>query len=123
MYLGIDNSDFDKIILYSSVNDGWESFEFSKNKYPNIISAVNVLLKKKKVKLSQLKGIAVRVGVGSFTAARVAVVMANTLAFALKIPVVGVAEFNIEPVKLFKNKKVGIYVLPTYYAEPRIGGK
>lgn len=124
MYLGIDNSDFDKIILYFSNGDVWKSFDFSKKKYLNLISAVNAMLKKKKVKLSELKGIAVRVGEGSFTAARVAVVMANTLAFALQVPVVEVIDFNkTEPAKLFKNKKAGSYILPTYYAEPRIGGK
>lgn len=51
---------------------------------PTIIN----LLKNKKLKLESLIGVSVVSGPGGFTALRIGVVTANTLAYALKIPVV-----------------------------------
>ncbi len=98
-----------------------------------LLPAMAELLKKNNIKLTQLKGIAVVSGPGGFTSLRIGVVTANTLAYALKIPVVGIkrAEFNNnqELVKKilasFKRSK-GKFVLakniilPFYGGEPNI---
>ena len=57
------------------------------------------ILKKNKLSFSDLTGIEVNVGPGSFTGTRVGVAVANTLGFALNIPV---------------NNKKGKIVLPVY---------
>ena len=57
------------------------------------------ILKKNKLSFSDLTGIEVNVGPGSFTGTRVGVAVANTLGFALDIPV---------------NSKKGKIVLPVY---------
>jgi tRNA A37 threonylcarbamoyladenosine modification protein TsaB len=89
---------------------------------------IDELLKKNKIKIDNIKGIAVVSGPGSFTAVRFGIVIANVLGFIFKIPVVGIKlnEFknDQELVKIaFKklNKaKIGKIVLPFYGKEPNI---
>jgi tRNA threonylcarbamoyl adenosine modification protein YeaZ len=50
---------------------------------------IDQFLKKNKVDLKDLKAIAVFKGPGSFTGLRVGISIANTLAWVLKIPVIG----------------------------------
>ena len=95
-----------------------------------LLPAIAKMLSTKKIKLKQLTGIAVVTGPGPFTALRIGVVTANTLAWTLKLPVVGLklSAFNsLEQLakKAFqeiKTKKSGI-VLPFYGREPHITKK
>lgn len=48
------------------------------------------LLHEQHVEMSQLRAVAAAIGPGSFTGVRVAVTVAKTLAFSLKMPLVGV---------------------------------
>lgn len=81
-----------------------------------LLPAINKLLKLKKIKLTQLQKIIVANSGGSFTSLRIGVITANTLAYALHIPVE--AENKIK-----KNKKFSDYsiVEPLYDREPNIG--
>lgn len=93
-----------------------------------LLLAIDKLLKVKKYKLKDVKGIVVVSGPGPFTALRIGVVTANTLAFALKIPVAGIklTEFtNLSSlVKMSEQKikkgKVGNIIEPFYNKEPNI---
>ncbi len=79
-------------------------------------------------KLKTLKGIVVVSGPGPFTALRIGVATANTLAWALNIPIVGYAldEFKDiqELAKIAENKikkaKRGVIIEPFYGKEPNI---
>ncbi len=53
------------------------------------------LLHEQQVELSQLRAVAAAIGPGSFTGVRVAVTVAKTLAFSLRIPLVGVSTLDL----------------------------
>jgi len=55
-----------------------------------IYPLLNTLLKQKRRKIQEIKGIVVSLGPGSFTGLRVGISVAKALAFSLNIPVVGI---------------------------------
>ena len=116
MFLYIDNTEPGEILL------GSQRY-YKKDAENGIIFCLDKLLKKKKLKLSDIEGIAVVTGVGRFTSSRISATTANTLAYALKIPVVSVEKGeNIEKaVEKIKKAKVGTYVIPKYSGEANIG--
>jgi tRNA threonylcarbamoyladenosine biosynthesis protein TsaB len=70
------------------------------DKSQQVLGLINQILKKNKKSLKDLTEIEVETGPGSFTGLRVGISVANTLGWALKIPVNG--------------KKVGQLVEPKY---------
>lgn len=52
-----------------------------------VLSLIDKLLKQKKLRISDINGIKVNTGSGSFTGIRVGMAIANAFSFALKIPV------------------------------------
>ena len=70
------------------------------NKEQIILLMIDKILKKYKVEPENLSAIQINVGPGSYTGLRVGLAIANTLSFALKIPVNG--------------KKIGEIILPIY---------
>lgn len=89
-----------------------------------ILSLVSQILKQNKTSLKQLKGIVVFKGPGPFTALRVGIVVANTLSYALNIPVLGFRENEIKkPKKLGKKieqNKSKVLIKPFYGQLPSI---
>ena len=93
-----------------------------------LLPAIDLLLKKAKVKLQDLAGIAVVRGPGPFTATRIGVTVANALSYALNIKIAGLRadEFNtVEAMiamgwKKLKKEKAGKIVEPVYDREPNI---
>ncbi len=81
-------------------------------------------LKKNKIKLSNISRIVVNRGPGSFTAVRLGIVLANTLSFALNIPVVGVDNLELKNKEdylgLSKLKFGKDFIKPYYDREPDI---
>ena len=58
-------------------------------KAQNVLPLIEKILKKHKLKTSDLTAIEINIGPGSFTGLRVGIAVANTLAWSLKIPVNG----------------------------------
>lgn len=87
MILSIDTSNSDKVkIMFDS-----EEFitDSRREKSQLLLGFIDQKLKDKKKKLSEIKEIKVVTGPGSFTGLRVGVSVANTLGWALKVPVNG----------------------------------
>lgn len=63
------------------------SRKIDKQKAQAVLPMIQALLKKHELKLTDLNGINVNTGPGSFTGIRVGVAIAKALSFALKIPV------------------------------------
>ena len=125
MYLGIDTSLPEIISLYYSHEARCNRRDFSLLGEGSLSASINRLLIDIGQPLAAVKGITVVVGHGRRTAIRVAVVVANSLAYALNIPVMTVAsasEIEGSFVQL-PTKPVGEYALPTYNGEARIGKK
>lgn len=124
MHLIIDNSSQEKILFFISKKNAWEKHEYPAGNDGALLRSLESLLAEQRLTPSDLSGIAVRVGEGSFTATRIAVTAANTLAYSLKIPVIAVKTVDLEEVaSLLKNTPVGQYATALYSAEPRIGKK
>lgn len=71
-----------------------------------LLPMIEKILKKNKLKVSELKAIEVNPGPGSFTGTRVGVAVANALGFALNLPVNGSPRY--------KAGKKGKIALPIY---------
>lgn len=122
MYILIDNSTDERIFFHYCLNTKWVQRLFKPVQDGQLLSCLDQLLSELGVKKEQLRGLAVRVGQGRFTSTRVAVTMANTLALANQIPVVGVTSSDTTNLKeLIKNTPVGQYVSAKYSGEAKIG--
>ncbi len=118
MLLYIDTtSDLVKIALYKKTKElAQDSWVTEKNLSQELLPRIDGLLRKAKVDLKDLKGIATIPGPGDFTNLRVGLTIANTLAFALKIPLYVIKNKK----KIFPLPKRTSLVKPIYDKEPRI---
>jgi len=103
--LGIDTSHDETVIGLNGKIVTWKSV---RNQSKELLPKIDKLLKAKKIKPTKLRGIVVNIGPGSFTGLRVGITVANGFGYGLKIPVVGISEF--EAIKTF-YPKVDIIVL------------
>ncbi|MDD5341072.1 MAG: tRNA (adenosine(37)-N6)-threonylcarbamoyltransferase complex dimerization subunit type 1 TsaB [Patescibacteria group bacterium] len=93
-----------------------------------LLLLVDKLLKKNKIGFGDLTGIITVSGPGPFTSVRIAVAVANTLSYSLKIPVVGIefkkrqSEEQIikQGLSALKKTKIGSYIKPVYGGEANI---
>ena len=131
MILYINTSDEEKVALALGKAEKLIAKREFKAKYrqsEKLMPAIDLLLTKTKIKLSDLEGVVVVNGPGPFTATRIGVTVANALAYGLNIKIAGLRadEFdNIEETvsggweKLSKTKK-GKIIEPVYDREPNI---
>lgn len=107
------------------------SVPFKKGVRGDVLATLDVLLRSKKRKISSLDGIIVVTGPGHFSCLRAGIAVANTIGFALAIPVVGLeaddqisdAELFERGIKLLARKKKFTPVAPAYGKEPTITKK
>ena len=113
---------YDKKIL---AEIGWEA---ARNLSGDILNELNKLFVQSGIKVSEITGIIVCSGPGSFTGLRIGISVANTLAYSLDVPIVGVTgEINfLELCKKGNNlikkeeKGFGVSVEPFYGSEPNV---
>lgn len=70
-----------------------------------LVPKIDVLVKASKIKKEELNFITVGLGPGSFTGLRIGVATAQTLAHALKIPLIGIPTLDVIAQKLGQEKK------------------
>ncbi|MBU0670758.1 MAG: tRNA (adenosine(37)-N6)-threonylcarbamoyltransferase complex dimerization subunit type 1 TsaB [Patescibacteria group bacterium] len=127
MYLIIENSYNDKSVVALGEGDKIikklekkRSFKESEN----LLELIHELLSGKKIKPKDLEGIIVITGPGSFTALRIACVIANTFAYVEKVPLFGFkkTEYNKleDLLKKTAKKKGENHLEPFYNKKPNI---
>lgn len=125
MYFFVDNTEQDELIFFIS-KDGLETkdYHFDLGGEGALLSALDEIIKKENINKTDIAGVAVRVGKGRFTGTRVATTFANSLGFALQIPVCAVESNDpAEAFKVLKSTPIGQYAPPRYSSEPRLGIK
>jgi len=87
----------------------------------NLLLMIDKLLKEGKTKIKDLKRIIAVKGPGNFTSLRIGILIANTLAYTLKIPVYGIKLDELDGLLSlkFKSRKIE-FVLPFYGKDPSI---
>lgn len=124
MFLLIDTTERDNIffILFGGGKHNEKKVE-AKNR--NILIVFNEFLKELSLSKDDVQGIAVIVAEGSFTSTRLAVTVANTFAYAEKIPVLAVLRENTTNLAWLeseiKKQPIGQYISAEYSGEPNIG--
>ena len=126
MYLLINTSQRDSVDLtFFDEGNSFDKHVDAKNR--DLLLVIDEFLNEKKLNKEDVQGIAVVVGEGGFTSTRISVTVANTFAYANKIPVVTVDLKEAEELEVLiekiKNQDPGTSVSATYSGEPNIGGK
>lgn len=87
-----------------------------------LLSKILQMLKKQQNSWSDLEGVVVFAGPGSFTGLRIGITVANTLAYSLSVPVAaGRGQNWVEDgLRALKAARSGHFVLPEYGSEPNI---
>lgn len=93
-----------------------------------LLKTIEDFLKSRKVSLKRIKAVGVVSGPGGFTALRIGVVIANTLVWALKIPIIGLKKGQFKDngalvSKIYLNFRTGKndkIVMPAYDRKPNI---
>ena len=87
-----------------------------------LLVEIKQLLQRHKLEWEDLTGLIVYRGPGSFTGLRIGVTVANTIAYAQQLPIVGTTGDNwvADGVKQLKSAQPGGQVVPEYGAEPNI---
>ncbi|MBP9760863.1 MAG: hypothetical protein KBD15_01320 [Candidatus Magasanikbacteria bacterium] len=127
MYLFIDLSVQDTIALsLLSINQEAKHF-VAQEKNKELLACVDTFLSQHHLSTTDIQGIAVVVGAGSFTNTRIGVTLANTWAYVLHIPIAAVsveeAAHIEEVIPKITAQPIGQYISATYSAEPNIGKK
>ena len=120
MYFLIDNSQDEKTTFHFCLNTIWSQKEFFNNDR-DLLENLMTSLSDQKKQLSDLRGLAIVVGKGKFTATRIAATLANSLAYALKIPVLAIEDWYENLANDIKATPVGIYARARYSAPANIG--
>lgn len=123
MYILIDNTNDKEVVFFGVLNTEIVQENFVIEPGSLLVDLEKWLKNIDKTK-TEIEGLGVVIGKGRFTNTRVAVTVANTLAFALGVPVVGLSDDNIDAfMDKVKNTPVGQYVSAKYSGEAHIGGK
>lgn len=123
MILGI-RSDSSVCVIKLQTNDSVVEFsdDFGRNLSNDLLSAIQTLLAENDLTLEDLKGIVVFRGPGSFTGLRISATVANTLSYALSVPIVGTTGegwFKLGLGRLDKQEN-DTQVIPEYGADANI---
>jgi len=132
MYLIIDTSADAQFTVALAKSDGCLLYQKKINaqlkQSEKLLPAIDNILKQKKMLPNALSGIIVVLGPGGFTSMRIGVITANTLAYALDIPAVGLKLTEFKGINnlakkgsnKLKSAQAGNILVPYYGSEPNI---
>jgi len=124
MYILIDNTNDKEIVFFGVLNTKIVQDNFVIEQAGSLLVSLEKWLEDIGQTKAEIEGLGVVVGKGRFTNTRVAVTVANTLSFALGVPVVGLSDADVDVfVDKVKNTPVGQYVSAKYSGEAHIGRK
>jgi tRNA A37 threonylcarbamoyladenosine modification protein TsaB len=122
-----------EVWLTDGANFYYKKVNNLKHSSDRIVVSIDQLLVKHKASVKKLRAVGVVTGPGRFSAVRLSVAIANALAFAWQIPVVGVSLDEIGDTdelnkavtqqifkKLTGKKKLSKIVVPVYDGQPNI---
>ncbi|MFH1890055.1 MAG: tRNA (adenosine(37)-N6)-threonylcarbamoyltransferase complex dimerization subunit type 1 TsaB [Candidatus Kuenenbacteria bacterium] len=130
MILFINTASAEKIVLILVNEQGAvlvkKSIQAKYKQSEKLLASIKKVLEVKKKKIKNLTGIIVVKGPGSFTALRIGIITANTIAFGLDLPAAGVMNGEVremieQGLKILKRSKQFSPVMPEYGREPNIG--
>lgn len=110
------------ICLYNGKNIEQYSWQAHRQLSDTIHIKIQDLLNKNDINYSNLKGLVVFEGPGSFTGLRIGITVANTLAYSLNIPIVGTngEDWFKTGLDMLKNGKNNKIIQPKYGASVHI---
>jgi tRNA A37 threonylcarbamoyladenosine modification protein TsaB len=123
MYLAIDMSESQQIhlVLFDECNRTDTHVE---GKNADVLTVFDEFLTSQTLTPSELSGIAVVMGEGSFTSTRLAATVANTCQFVLGTPLVSIHPYELEDTMMLakrcQSECVNHFLSPTYSGLPRI---
>ena len=89
-----------------------------------LLECVDDLLKINNLNPKKIKGVMVVVGAGGFTNTRIAVVVGNTLAYTLQIPILAIQENQTKKIQdlipELLDQLIGQYITASYSGKPNI---
>lgn len=99
-----------------------EEWQSGRELSEGLLEHIKSLLKQASGEIKDLTGIIAYEGPGSFTSLRIGLTVANTVAYAGNIPIVGTTGDNwmSEGLNKLKSAKPGDYAMPEYGAEANI---
>jgi tRNA A37 threonylcarbamoyladenosine modification protein TsaB len=124
MYIAIDLSSKDSIHVMLFNEESTVSVS-EKGRNRETLACVEQLLKQESVVPDDIHGIAVVIGVGSFTSTRIATTIANSWTFVKHIPICAITPDQMNDhallAKKMASKKNESYISATYSGQPHIG--
>lgn len=124
MLLIIDNTEDDQITFSIWLDKKFIQKVFTIQHNQDLLLYVDELLAGLQLSVQDIRCLGVVMGVGKFTGTRLAVTLANTLAYALQIPVISLAK-DFDPEKALSaagSAVAGTYITPVYSAAPHLYG-
>ncbi|MGA2666821.1 MAG: tRNA (adenosine(37)-N6)-threonylcarbamoyltransferase complex dimerization subunit type 1 TsaB [Patescibacteria group bacterium] len=121
MILVIDTSDKKCLVgLYHDQKLDRISWQWQKDTGSETLQNIQKILSKHRIKITDLKAIAVNQGPGSYTGTRVGITLANALGWSLRIPVIGYGQQKLETVLgRITQKLKGSGFSPDHFPTPR----
>ncbi len=113
-----------ELYLFDSSDQQVDSYKWVGDRQlaDTLLTKIESLLTSNESKLTDLTGLIVFTGEGSFTGLRIGSTVANTLAYSYKLPIVNAqgADWLNKGLQNLQSAQPGNYVLPKYHSEPNI---
>lgn len=123
MYLGIDISEKNIIYLLFFTDQAEQSLRVEAT-HRELLATIDLFLQQYSLTVSDIRGIAIVSGEGSFTSSRISAVIGNMFAYTKRIPIIGIEksawESCAENAERLQKRSVGEYLPATYRSEPNI---